>query len=331
MALWFLSSTLLWGLVSVWVIVLILNKLKVWFGHKTYVWDPQFCSTYLTGKTAVVTGANSGIGKFVAQELALRGARVILACRSRERGQQALTEIQAVAKGNDRLLLGEVDMSSMASVRNFAQWLLREYPEIHLLVNNAAVCGIPMTLTKEGLEFTFATNYLGPFLLTNLLKGALQRAGSARVVNVSSYVHVQGHIDEKDLKGVGGPLKPYQYYTCSKLQLTSFSGELARRLQGTGVTVNSVDPGLVYTGIMKNYFWLFRFAFWIFSFFMKNAKQGAIPVLYLCLAKELDGISGRYFSDTFVIRLPSEAAQDLHVAQSLWNASVRLTNLDKMD
>lgn len=330
MLLWALLSTQVWGLGSGLLILVFLLRLSARLWYKSQLWDLQHCSTDLTGKTAVVTGANSGIGKIVSQELARRGARVILACRSHERGQRALAEIQAASK-DACLLLGEVDLSSMASIRSFARWLLQKCPEIHLLVNNAAVCGIPKTLTPEGLDLTFATNYVGPFLLTNLLQGALQRAGSARVVNVSSSWQVHGYFDEEHLTGAGGPLTFNQNYFCSKLLLTSITGEFARRLQGTGVTVNSVDPGVVYTEIMKHLSWLYRLLFWLSSFFIKDPAQGANPVLYLSLAEELDGISGKYFSSSCVITSPPKDAQDPHVAQNLWNASVKLTNLDKMD
>ncbi|XP_035884062.1 retinol dehydrogenase 11-like isoform X3 [Phyllostomus discolor] len=267
MLLWSLVSTHVWGPGSVLLILVFLLRLSVRLWYKCHLWDLQHCCTDLTGKTAVVTGATSGIGKAVSQELARRGARVILACRNRERGQWALAEIQAASK-DACLLLGEVDLSSMASIRSFAQWLLQECPEIHLLVNNAAVCGLPKKLTPEGLDLTFATNYVGPFLLTNLLQG---------------------------------------------------------------VTVNSVHPGVVYTKIMNQFPWSYRFLFWLSSFFIKDPQQGANPILYVSLAKELDGISGKYFSSSCVITLPHKAAQDPHVAQSLWNASVKLTHLNKAD
>ncbi|XP_064350320.1 retinol dehydrogenase 12-like [Camelus dromedarius] len=365
MSLWFLLSTPVWGPGSVLLTVVLLLRLSVCIW--CYLWDLQHCSTDLTGKTAVVTGANSGIGKSVSQELAHCGVHMILACCSHERGQQALAQIRAASQSN-QLLLGEVDVSSMASIRSFAQWLLHEHPEIHLLVNNAAVCashftalilahtcscgfsteppyilprhhlpqgchstthhlrfhllpGLPTTRTPEGLDVTFATSYTGPFLLTNLLQGALQRAGAARVVNVSSFRQEKGYIDEEHLTGAGRPLTFNQNYDCSKLLLASFTGKLAQRLQGTGVTVNSGDPGVVYTEIMKNFSWLYRFIFWLLSFFFKNSKQGAVPVLYLSLAKELDGISGKHFSSSGVIALAPKAARDLHVAQSLWDTS----------
>nr|XP_053781816.1 retinol dehydrogenase 13 isoform X3 [Desmodus rotundus] len=276
MLLWSLVSTHVWGPGSVLLILVFLLRLSVRLWYKSHLWDLQQCSTDLTGKTAVVTGATSGL---------------------------------------------------------------------------------PKKLTPEGLDLTFATNYVGPFLLTNLLQGprvpfvaddlvpagertksnaklrvwALQRAGSARVINVSSFMHTYGYIDEEHLTGAGRPLTFNQNYYCSKLLLTSFTGELARRLQGKGVTVNSVHPGVVYTKIMNQFHWSFRFLFWLSSFFLKEPQQGANPVLYLSLAKELDGISGKYFSSSCVITPPSKAAQDPHVAQSLWNASVKLTHLDKTE
>ncbi|KAB1262213.1 uncharacterized protein Cadr_000021608 [Camelus dromedarius] len=222
------------------------------------------CSTDLTGKTAVVTGAKSGIGKAVSQELARCGARVILACCSRERGQQALAEIRAASKSN-QLLLGEVDVSSMASIRSFAQWLLRKHPEIHLLVNNAAVCGLPTTRAPEGLDVTFATNYIGPFLLTNLLQGVTELHGPWRCIH----------------------------------------------------------------GDHEEFLLLHRFILWL-SLFFRNSKQGAVPALYLSLAKELHGISGKHSSSSCVMTLAPKAARDPHVAQTLWDTSARLTHLDKM-
>ncbi|XP_054975752.1 retinol dehydrogenase 11 isoform X3 [Sorex araneus] len=237
-------NALIWGLAPVLTILVSMISLGWRRRHKA-PWDLHLCSTDLTGKTAVVTGANSGIGKAVAQELALRGACVILACRNPENGQRALMEIQAATKGKGRLLLGDVDMSSMASVRSFASWLQREHPEIHLLVNNAAVCGV------------------------------LQQAGTSRVVNLSSFTHVNGYIDEDHLMGIGKPLGFNQNYCCTKLLLILFTQELAQRLQGTGVTVNSVDPGVVYTGIMKSFPWYYRFGFWLLSFFLKVGRGEA--------------------------------------------------------
>ncbi|KAM8971347.1 retinol dehydrogenase 12-like isoform X2 [Sarcophilus harrisii] len=309
---------------------LLLIVLWMVYRKESNTWTLQNCPVDLTGKTAVVTGANSGIGKAVCYELARRGAHVVLGCRNLTQGRKALEDIQK-ATGNKNLLLRELDLSSVASIRRFSQKLLVEEPHIHLLVNNAGICGLPYkTITSDGLELTFMTNYLGHFLLTNLLLEGLLSADSARVVNVTSFRHKYGIVDEQHLVGAGSPLLPQQCYDSTKLLLVLFTKELAQRLQGTGVTVNSVEPGIVKTGIMKNYTWLYRSIFCILSVFLKTAAQGAIPVLYLSLAEELHGISGKYFNSKCNLSLPVESARDPGVAHSLWNTSARLINLEKM-
>ncbi|CDQ94208.1 unnamed protein product [Oncorhynchus mykiss] len=136
-------------------------------------WDPRACLVQLKGKTAIVTGANTGIGKFIALDFALRGARVIMACRSEARGSVALHEIRK-RSGNADVHLRLVNTSSLASVRAFAEGVLREEKELHILVNNAGASGLPRDITSDGLEVSFATNHVGPFLLTNLLLGKIQ-------------------------------------------------------------------------------------------------------------------------------------------------------------
>ncbi|XP_057225344.1 retinol dehydrogenase 11-like isoform X2 [Malurus melanocephalus] len=170
-----------------WLLLLLLLGLLIWLRRRS-PWDPRKCPTDLTGKTVIVTGANSGIGKCVAMDLARRNARTILACRSRERGQAAVEEIQA-ATGNPAVVLRLLDTSSLASVRAFASAVLREEPRLDVLVNNAGVTGLPFTITSEGLEQTFTTNYLGPFLLTNLLLGVTVNAISPGVVNTGIMRH----------------------------------------------------------------------------------------------------------------------------------------------
>ncbi|XP_036619938.1 retinol dehydrogenase 13-like isoform X3 [Trichosurus vulpecula] len=324
---WSLSSCISYALPFLFLLLVVLLKL---YGEGSDIWTLQSCPVDLTGKTAVVTGANSGIGKAVSCELARRGARVVLACRRLPQGQKALEDIRKVT-GSKELVLRELDLSSVASIQSFSQKLLQEERHIHLLVNNAGASGLPYkTITSDGLELTFMTNYLGHFLLTNLLLKGLLGAGSARVVNVSSFRHKHGFVDEQHLVGAGCPLLSNQPYDCSKLLLILFTRELAQRLQKTGVTVNSVDPGIVKTEIMKNHNWLYRSIFWFLSVFLKSPAQGAIPVLYLSLAEELDGVSGKYFTSKCKLTLPAEPARDPEVAHSLWNTSARLTNLEKV-
>nr|XP_047908012.1 retinol dehydrogenase 12 isoform X3 [Anser cygnoides] len=289
-------------------------------------WDPRRCPTDLTGKTVIVTGANSGIGKCVALDLARRNARTILACRSRERGQAAVEEIRA-ATGNPAVLLRLLDTSSLASVRAFAQAVLREEKRLDVLVNNAGLTGLPLTITPEGLEQTFATNYLGPFLLTNLLLDLLKASAPARIVNVSSFRHGVGTADVRYLTGQAQPGGYDPIYNSTKLMNVLFTAELAQRLEGTGVTANSVNPGVVSTRIMRHFSWAMRTLFLLLRPFIKSAEQGAVSTIYCAVSEEVSGITGKYFGSDCGLALPSAAARDAGLARKLWEESERLTGL----
>ncbi|XP_075049768.1 retinol dehydrogenase 11-like [Mixophyes fleayi] len=292
-------------------------------------WDPRKCRTDLTGKTAIVTGANTGIGKCVAEDLARRNARVILACRSRERGQRALEEIQRKT-GNRNVVLGILDTSSMVSVRAFAKWILQEEKRLDILVNNAGASGLPFGMTPEGLEVTFATNHLGPFLLTNLLMGLVKRTAPSRIVFVSSFMHGNGNIDTRHLWGKHlENHKMNNSYNCTKLMNLICANELAKRLHDTGVTVTSVNPGIVMTEAMRNYNFAMR---WIFNFigffFFKTAAEGAVSTIYSAVSEEAEGLTGKYIESECSIVIPSEKARDPAVNKKLWEACESATNLN---
>ncbi|KAK2523422.1 hypothetical protein Q9966_012076 [Columba livia] len=308
-----------------WFLLSLLLGLLLWAGRRR-AWDPRKCPTDLTGKTVIVTGANSGIGKCVALELARRNARTILACRSRERGQAAVEEIRA-ATGNPAVLLRLLDTSSLASVRAFARAVLREEKRLDVLVNNAGVTGLPFAVTPEGLERTFATNYLGPFLLTNLLLGLLKASAPARVVNVSSFRHHAGTADGRFLTGQQRLDGHDAAYSSTKLMNLLFTAELARRLHGTGVTVNALSPGVVSTSIMRHFSWAVQALFVLIRPFIKSAEQGAISTIYCAVAEEVSGITGKYFDSGCGLALPSPAARDAGLARKLWEESERLTGL----
>ncbi|NXJ86842.1 RDH11 dehydrogenase, partial [Trogon melanurus] len=290
-----------------------------------------------------------GIGKRVALDLARRNARTILACRSRERGQAAVEEIRA-ATGNPEVLLRLLDTGSLASVRAFARAVLREEKRLDVLVNNAGLTGtcwargrvmctqlpalripslpgLPFTVTPEGLEQTFATNYLGPFLLTNLLLDLLKASAPARIVNVSSFRHSAGTADGRFLTGQARPGGYDAAYNSTKLMNVLFTAELARRLHGTGVTANALTPGVVSTAIMRHFGCVVRMLFALARPFMKSAEQGAVSTIYCAVSEEVSGISGKYFESDCGLALPSAAARDAGLARKLWEESERLTGL----
>ncbi|XP_064007348.1 retinol dehydrogenase 13-like [Pogoniulus pusillus] len=308
-----------------WFLLTLLLGLLLWLQRRQR-WDPRKCPTDLSGKTVIVTGANSGIGKCVAMELARRNARTILACRSQERGQAAVEEIRA-ATGNPAVVLRLLDTSSLRSVRAFARAVLREEKRLDVLVNNAGVTGLPFAVTPEGLEMTFTTNYLGPFLLTNLLLDLLKASAPARVVNVSSFRHSVGTADGRYLTGQQRPGGHDAAYNSTKLMNVLFSAELSRRLHGTGVTSNVLSPGVVSTNIMRHFGWAMRTLFFLLRPFLKSPEQGAINTIYCAVAEEVLGITGKYFRSDCSLALPAPAGRDAGLARKLWEESERLTGL----
>nr|NP_956671.1 uncharacterized protein LOC393348 [Danio rerio]AAH53255.1 Zgc:64106 [Danio rerio] len=274
------------------------------------LWNPRACLVRLKGKTAIVTGANTGIGKFIALDFARRGARVILACRSEARGTAALKEIRE-STGNHDVHLRLLDTSSMESVRKFAAQILKEEKELHILVNNAGASGLPIQITADGLEITFATNHVGPFLLTSLLLDLLKKSAPARIVNVASAMHWKGDVDFAHFHGEKLNHGVNRVYNHTKLHNVIWTNELARRLQGTGVTANSLHPGVVMTEVMRNYNFILRLLFNLIGFFFfKTAEEGAFSPIYCAVAEENEGITGKYFDSDCSLVLPAPPARD---------------------
>ncbi|XP_019339143.1 retinol dehydrogenase 13 isoform X2 [Alligator mississippiensis] len=277
-----------------WCVTTLGLALLLWVKRR-WSWQPRHCPTDLTGKTAIVTGANTGIGKCVALDLARRNARTILACRSQERGQAAVAEIRR-ATGNPHVLLRLVDTSSMASVRHFAQQVLQEEERLDILVNNAG--------------------------LTDLLR----RSAPARIVNVSSFKHKTGKIDLQELTGKK-PSNVYHVYSSTKLMNILFTNELARRLQGTGVTVNALNPGVVRTEIMRHFSWPVRALFSLAGLLIKTPEEGATSTIYCAVSEEVSGVTGKYFDSDCALVLPVAPARDPVLARKLWEVSEQLTGL----
>ena len=269
----------------------------------------------------VVTGANSGIGKAIALGLARLGGTVVLACRDATRGEAACQDIIRDS-GNPRVSLEIVDLASEASTRAFADEFRRTYPRLDVLINNAGVYTSHRDVTPDGLERQFEVNYLSGFLLTHLLLDLLKKSSPSRIVNVSSSAHMGGTIRFDDLQGerrYGG----FRAYNQSKLAQILFTQELARRLEGTGVTVNACHPGVIRTNLgMGGSSVVVRFV----KMFLKSPEKGAETPIYLATSPEVEGISGKYFVRNQMLA-PSARAQDPAVARRLFEVSMELAHL----
>ncbi len=274
------------------------------------------------GKVCVVTGANSGIGKATALGLAQLGATVVLVCRSQSRGAAALAEIKQRSENGSVVLL-VADLSSQQQVRRVAAAYRQQFGRLDVLVNNAAVAKRKRAVTEDGLELTFAVNHLAPFLLTHLLLDRLKASAPARVVTVSSAAHGDSTINFADLQGEQR-YKSFGAYSQSKLANVLFTYELARRLQGTGVTANCLHPGLVATAIFRDAPLWMRAGLALARPFILRSERGADTVLYLATDPEVAEVTGRYFEQRKPVQ-SSPLSYDTDVARRLWDVSEALT------
>ncbi len=279
----------------------------------------------LRGKTCMVTGASSGLGLATATALARVGARIVLVCRDRGRGEAALSQIVQTTRNRDvELMLA--DLSSQDAIRKLAgEFLAKERP-LHALVNNAGAIHMRRSLTVDSIETTFAVNHLGYFLLTLLLLDRLKASAPARIVNVTSEGHRTTGIRFDDLGGER-EYAPFRAYCQSKLANVLFTHELARRLQGTGVTVNSVHPGAVATRLAQNNAAWLRILFKLAGLFFRSPERGAATSVYLASSPTVTDVTGRYFADSREKR-SSPASYDEATARRLWDISARMTGLD---
>jgi len=279
----------------------------------------------LDGKTMIVTGGNSGIGKAAAVALARAGARVVITARSEQRGAAAVADISA-ASGSSTVELSVFDLGDLSSVRSGAADLLERCPRIDVLLNNAGLILTERTLSADGYEATFAINHLGPFLLTDLLRPRLVESAPARIVNVASTAHNfarRGMVFD-DLMAERS-YKQMEVYGRSKLANILFTTELADRLAGTGVTVNCLHPGSVATGYARDGD-ATGFLAWgvkVIAPLSLTPEQGARTSVYLCSSPDVDGVTGRYFAKCKE-KTPSANARDRAAAAQLWEVSERL-------
>jgi len=257
----------------------------------------------MKGKICIVTGSNSGIGKETALALAKMGATVVMVVRSQERGEKAQKEI-IKQTGNNSVDLMICDISSMDSIRRFAKEFKNKYKRLDVLVNNAGAMFNKREVTPEGFERTLAVNYLGPFLLTHELLDLLKSSTPSRIVNVSSGLAKNGKVDLDDLqseKNYRGT-KAYSQvrapvYANTKLMVMMFTYELARRLEGTGVTANVLMPGFVATNLGKNSGSLSSsLMFKMVRPMQISPKKGAETTVYLASSSEVTNLSGKCFA-----------------------------------
>ena len=282
-------------------------------------------SATMDGRVCLITGANSGIGKETAFGLADMGATIVMVSRNAEKGEAVLAEIRQ-RSGNDHVTLLVADLASLDSVRGLAQDFRDQHQELHVLINNAGALNSQRALSVDGYELTFAVNHLAHFLLTTLLLDLLKASSPSRIINVSSGSHTRAEINFDDLNAeakYGG----MSAYGQSKLANVLFTYELARQLEGTGVTANALHPGVVKTGFGRNNGGAIGLLFKVFqtvaSPLLLSASQGAETSIFLASSSEVDSVSGKYFVKKEPVQ-SSEASEDVAVAQKLWRVSEQL-------
>ncbi|XP_056601232.1 retinol dehydrogenase 11 [Triplophysa dalaica] len=289
-----------------------------WMKRRMYCMDV----TRLDGKTVLITGGNSGIGKETAVALALRGARVIIACRDEEKARKAVREIKSRSH-NLNVLYMEVDLANMESIRYFSKSFLQQEKRLDILINNA---GMPSVLdwTDDNFSMCFGVNHLGHFLLTNLLLPRLKESSPSKVITLTCSNYKYQKLDFQDLNY---NLFPFFTYCRSKLANIYFTLELARMMEGKGVTAYSVHPGYVQSNWTCHFSVLFRILMQVVMFmFFISCEAGAQTVVYCAVSDEVLPHNGGYFTDCRPATLRG-FARDAGVAKKLWEASERLVKL----
>jgi len=278
----------------------------------------------LDSKYMLVTGATSGMSKVTARRLAGQGATVVIVGRNPDKTAATVQEIQREApQGTVRFLVA--DLSSLAQVRALAHEYQGAYPRLDALVNNAGGMFARRQLNGDGLEMTFALNYFAPFLLTYLLLDTLKASAPARIVTVASATHKGKQAPFDDLTHAKG-YKPLDVYAQSKLMAILFTYALARRLEGTGVTANTLHPGVVATNFGKGDGGMWRAFFTALAPFESSPEKGAQTAIYLASSPEVAQASGEYFINCKPTR-SSEATYDIAAQQRLWTVSEQLTGI----
>ncbi|XP_028288472.1 retinol dehydrogenase 12 [Parambassis ranga] len=284
-------------------------------------WSSDVC---LEGKTAIITGGNTGIGKETAKDLAGRGARVILACRDMTKGEQAAADIMREVTGA-KVVAMQLDLADTKSICQFAENIYNTEKALHYLINNAGVAICPYARTVDGYEMQFGVNHLGHFFLTFLLLDLLKHSAPSRIINLSSVAHTMGKIQFDDLNGEKD-YHPVRAYAQSKLANVLFTRELAKRTEVLGVMAYSVDPGMVNTEITRHIRRPLVDLFKTFSFLLKTPAEGAYTTIYCTVTPENQLLTGGYYKNCAAAE-STRAGQDDGTALKLWAVSCHLLNI----
>jgi len=276
----------------------------------------------MNGKTVLITGANSGIGKAVATALAGLGAHVVMSSRSRKRGERAQSEIIRKS-GNERVDLLIADLSSREGIQGLADSYRNSYDRLDVLINNAAILTSSRRVAPDGYEMQFFVNHVAYFMLTNLLIDMLRASAPSRIVNIASTAHSSGTLDFDDLQSEHN-YKGWKTYANTKLANVVFTYELARRLEGSGIDANCVHPGVIHTNLLRNYSMVLNLLFHALQFFFKKPEEGAATPVYVASSPELEGVAGRYFRNSAPMDT-TEESNDRDVQQRLWDASEEIS------
>ena len=275
--------------------------------------------TGVAGKRVIVTGATGGIGLAAACELARRGAQLSIVARSESRATAAVARIKAAGGTGTEVEVHKADLSSQASIRKLAAEILSGHPKVDVLINNAGAIYASRQLTEDGLELTWAVNHLAPFLLTTLLLDRIRASAPARIVTTSSGAHHGARIPFDDINGDRGS-RGFARYGQTKLANILFTVELARRLEGSGVTANCFHPGFVASGFNKNNGRIMAFGMTLARPFARSPEKGADTLVWLANSPEVSSETGGYFANRRR-KQPSEAARDTAAARRLWELS----------
>ncbi|XP_072051092.1 retinol dehydrogenase 12-like [Amphiura filiformis] len=326
--------------IGILVFIIYLYSVNYYLNGGFYRRNCKHIKVKLHGKTAIITGGNAGIGKMTAIDLARRGARVVIACRNPKKAEDAVKEIQG-RSGSSNVVYRHLDLSDQGSVRRFAEEFLKEESRLDYLINNAGIFAAPKDqYTSEGYNMVFATNHFGHFLLTLLLLDILKKSSPSRIINVTSIAYAQAgnmHFEKRDSQGRVYP--GLCEYDRSKVANILFTKELARRLEGTGVSAFALHPGFIKTDIFNKsteFVGISRFALYLVLILYRSVlaiigideEAGAQTTLYCALEESLPKLSGGLFDNCRLTKEITKVVRDAGMAKKLWEVSCQATGIE---